>query len=72
MKKAQTNSKANNRMEPRAQPLRLPGFVVDEQIGLGELIKRTTSYLGVAPCGGCARRAEALNRWLVFGGRTTE
>lgn len=25
--------------------------------------------LGIKPCGGCARRAAALNRWLVFSGR---
>lgn len=46
--------------------VRLPGFITDEEIGLGDLIKRTTSYFGIQPCGGCGRRADALNRWLVF------
>lgn len=46
--------------------VRLPGFITDTEIGLGDVIKRTTSYLGIQPCGGCGRRAEALNRWLVF------
>ena len=54
------------------QPLhrvRLPGFVSEEEIGLGDVIKRTSSYLGIRPCGGCGRRAGALNRWLVFSRR---
>ena len=45
---------------------RLPGFITDEEIGLGDAIKRTTSYFGIKPCGGCERRAATLNRWLVF------
>jgi hypothetical protein len=44
----------------------LPGFISDEEIGLGDAIKRTTSYFGIKPCGGCERRAAALNRWMVF------
>ena len=46
--------------------VRLPGFIIDEEIGLGDVIKRTTSYFGIQPCGGCERRAAALNRWLTF------
>jgi hypothetical protein len=46
--------------------VRLPGFITDEQIGLGDVIKRTTSYFGIKPCGGCEKRAAALNRWMVF------
>jgi len=46
--------------------VRLPGFVTDEQIGLGDAIERVTSYIGLRPCGGCKRRAAALNRWMVF------
>jgi Translation initiation factor IF-2, N-terminal region len=49
--------------------VRLPGFVSEEDIGLGEAIKRATSTIGVRPCGGCGRRAAALNRWMVFSGR---
>jgi hypothetical protein len=51
--------------------VRLPGFITDEEIGLGDLIKRTTSYFGIQPCGGCGRRADALNRWLVFTNRNS-
>ena len=54
-----------------AQPyrVRLPGFVREEDIGLGDLVKRTTASLFIKPCGGCERRAAALNRWLTFTGR---
>lgn len=46
--------------------VRLPGFIGDEEIGLGDAIQRATSYFGIQPCGGCGRRAAALNRWMVF------
>ena len=49
--------------------VRLPGFVSDEDVGLGDTIKRATSTVGITPCGGCNRRAAALNRWMVFSGR---
>jgi len=48
---------------------RLPGFVSDEEIGLGEAIQRATYALGIKPCGGCQQRAAMLNRWIVFAGR---
>jgi hypothetical protein len=47
--------------------IRLPGFVGDD-IALGDMMKRTTRYLGFKPCGGCEKRAAALNRWMVFSG----
>ena len=49
--------------------VRLPGFISDEDIGLGDVIKRATAAVGIRPCGGCARRAATLNRWLSFSGR---
>jgi hypothetical protein len=49
--------------------VRLPGFVSDKDIGLGDAIKRVTYALGIQPCAGCERRAAALNRWFVFTGR---
>jgi hypothetical protein len=52
----------------KAQPyrVRLPGFVSDEQIGLGDAVRRMTYALGARPCGGCDARAAAINRWMVF------
>jgi len=49
--------------------VRLPGFVNDEDVGLGDVIKRVAAGFGFKPCGGCERRAATLNRWLRFTGR---
>jgi hypothetical protein len=49
--------------------IRLPGFVAGKEVGLGDVIKRATSAVGIRPCVGCERRAAALNRWFVFTGR---
>jgi hypothetical protein len=49
--------------------VRLPGFVSDEDIGLGDVVTKTTSLFGIKPCGGCEQRAAALNRWMAFSGR---
>jgi len=46
--------------------VRLPGFISEEEVGLGDAIKRVTYAMGIRPCGGCERRAAALNRWMVF------
>jgi len=53
----------------KAYQVRLPGFVNEKEIGLGDLIKRATYGVGLKPCGGCERRAATLNRWMVFSGR---
>jgi hypothetical protein len=50
--------------EPRR--IRLPGFVLDHDIGLGDVIKKGTSYLGIKPCRGCEARGARLNRRVVF------
>jgi hypothetical protein len=52
----------------KAEPfrVRLPGFIKDEEIGLGDVITRATYAVGLKPCGGCGRRASALNRRVVF------
>ena len=51
--------------------VRLPAFITSEDVGLGDVIKRTTSYFGIQPCDSCGRRAESLNRRLVFTTRTS-
>lgn len=63
------NRTKSQTIEQPARHVRLPRFVVDEEIGLGDVLKLTTSYLGIPPCGGCQRRAVALNRWLTFTNR---
>jgi hypothetical protein len=56
--------KSKERAGPRTT--RLPGFILESEIGLGDAIKRTTSYFGIKPCGGCQQRAMQLNRWITF------
>jgi hypothetical protein len=46
--------------------VRLPGFIAEQEVGLGDAIKRATLYVGIKSCGGCEGRATALNRRLVF------
>ena len=48
--------------------VRLPGFILDEDVGLGSVVKRVASTIGIRPCSGCAQRAAMLNRRLVFTG----
>jgi hypothetical protein len=49
---------------PPRHTLSIPSFLVDEPIGLGEVIKRVTTRIGVSPCGGCNARAAKLDEWL--------
>jgi hypothetical protein len=51
-----------------ARKIRLPGFIVEGEVGLGEAIKRATRAVGIPPCGGCQRRAHALDQRAVFSG----
>ncbi|MEU7603948.1 hypothetical protein [Streptomyces sp. NPDC041003] len=46
--------------------MRLPGFINDEEIGLGDVVRKVTSAVGITPCGGCSERARRLNDWMVF------
>ena len=46
--------------------IRLPGFIIQEEIGLGDIIKRMTYKMGIEPCNSCEKRAELLNRHFVF------
>lgn len=54
--------------EEESQPhrVRLPGFLIEQDIGLGDAIKHVTYAMGIKPCGGCEKRAAALNRWIRF------
>ena len=68
------NKDARNSTEPPQEQtetagIRLPGFVNDDDVGLGDAIMQVTSAFGIRPCGDCERRAARLNRRLVFKGR---
>jgi hypothetical protein len=72
MKKRIENSVCPDQSEHPPHRVRLPGFITDEEIGFGDVIKRSTSYFGLQPCGDCGRRADALNRWLDFTNRQSK
>jgi hypothetical protein len=57
---------AKSHPDHQSHRLRLPGFLIEEEIGLGDVIKRATYAMGIKPCGGCEKRASALNRWMTF------
>lgn len=57
---------AANETETTRHRVRLPGFITGEDVGLGDVVQRVTYGMGIKPCGGCERRAAAMNRWMVF------
>ena len=69
MKEEQPEENVNDTTARQPHRIRLPGFVRDEDIGLSDLVKRTTASLAIKPCRVCERRAAMLNRWLTFTGR---
>lgn len=52
-----------------ARTMRLPGFVPETDVGLGDVISRAASYMNIRPCDGCAQRAERLNQMMTFTGK---
>ena len=69
MKKKQAKTAPLVTPKPGPRRVRLPGFIDDKEVGLGDVIKRATYAMGIKPCGGCERRAAKLNRWMVFSGK---
>ena len=51
---------------PAPHRVRLPGFLIEHEIGMGDAVKRITYAIGIKPCGGCEKRAAVLNRWMTF------
>jgi hypothetical protein len=62
-----TREKTKEPGETQHQPyrVRLPGFI-NEELGLGEVVKRVTYAMGIKPCRGCEKRAAILNQWMRF------
>lgn len=61
-----TEDEKERNSRDKAFRVRLPGFVRDEEIGLGDVVKRMTYAAGIRPCGGCGKRAAALNGRMIF------
>lgn len=51
--------------QPPRHRVRVPGL--KEDVGLGDVIERATSAVGIKPCAPCKKRQAALNRWVGFG-----
>ena len=63
------NQDASSEDGPQARHrISVPGLI-SEEIGLGDVIARIASRAGFSPCGGCRRRAHALNTWVSFSPR---
>jgi hypothetical protein len=65
-KKAAKLDATEPRPDHEPHRVRLPGFLVEDEVGLGDAIKRVTYAIGIQPCGGCHKRATAFNRWMTF------
>jgi hypothetical protein len=46
--------------EQEKKPIVIPIPGMQGQVGLGTLIKKATSAVGIKPCGGCQKRADQL------------
>ncbi len=66
MKRPNARAGQLDRGEALARCVRLPGFLIEDEAGLGDVIKRVTYAMGVKPCAGCEKRAATLNRWMTF------
>jgi hypothetical protein len=55
-------------MSKKLRPLSVPIPRLKRDVGLGDVVKKVTAAVGIRPCGGCSRRAAALNRALTFRG----
>ena len=62
----QEKKKPTDGNEGQPYRIRLPGFIKEEEIGFGDVIKRVTYAIGIKPCTGCEKRAATLNRWIRF------
>jgi hypothetical protein len=60
------NPTATEETEQRPYRVRLPGFIAQDAVGLGDVVQRAAYAVGIKPCGGCETRAAAMNRWMVF------
>lgn len=69
MRPAEPGAERADQGRPEPHRVRLPGFIAETEVGLGDVIKRATSLVGIRPCGSCLERAANLNRWMVFSGR---
>jgi hypothetical protein len=66
---AETRRESHNSVDQATKStyrLKLPQFIIQESVGLGEVIKRGTTALGIRSCQGCEQRAAQLDRRFRF------
>jgi hypothetical protein len=64
MTKASESNDFQDQGERPPHRVRLPGFISDEEVGLGDVMKRATSYLGGGrPC--CFGRERVRGFWYI-------
>lgn len=61
---SQSRTDVDPPLERTPRRVSLPAFLIPEPSGLGDVLKRITIRAGVRPCGGCERRARALDQWI--------
>jgi hypothetical protein len=66
MTKGNPDELSADQVKSAAVQVRLPGFLIENDVGLGDVIKRASSLAGIRSCAGCERRAAVLNGWLSF------
>jgi hypothetical protein len=69
MTKDKPEADADDQDQRTPHRARIPGFNAETEVGLGDVIKRATSFVGIRPCAPCNKRAASLNRRVVFTGR---
>lgn len=62
------NETDDQQKKRRPRLVRLPGFIADQDVGAGDVIKRATRAIGIKPCTACEERARRLNQRLAFRG----
>jgi hypothetical protein len=65
MEKSDDRNKSTS-IEREPFRVRLPGFLIEEEVGLGDVLKRVTYAMGIKPCDGCNRRANRLNSRVIL------
>ncbi len=56
------------RQAPSTRTVGLP-LQLEQDVGLGDVVKKATGAVGIKPCGACLRRAEWLNERVIFTSR---
>jgi hypothetical protein len=60
------DKKSGSAEQAPSHRVRMPGFLLEEELGLGDVVGKVTYAMGIKACSGCERRAEMLNHWMRF------